>query len=142
MKYKWFGNIDGWVYFVRMRCGVRPVYHVAISILPSHIHCLPYTNYGFIIYTQVRMTKLLVMLSVAVRRTCIGDRYTLIGFDQFRHLTSSSFKFSGLVGGFFKISGFARSRLRLHSPQRRPRTLQTTHLTKEQTALSFTFCYS
>ena len=26
------------------------------------------TNYGFIIYTQVRMTKLLVMLSVAVRR--------------------------------------------------------------------------
>ena len=27
-------------------------------------------NYGFIIYTQVRMTKLLVMLSVAVRSTC------------------------------------------------------------------------
>ena len=26
------------------------------------------TNYGFIIYAQVRMTKLLVMLSVAVRR--------------------------------------------------------------------------
>ena len=26
------------------------------------------TNYGFIIYTQVGMTKLLVMLSVAVRR--------------------------------------------------------------------------
>ena len=25
------------------------------------------TNYGFIIYTQVRMTKLLVMLSVAVK---------------------------------------------------------------------------
>ena len=32
------------------------------------LHHLNVTNYGFSIYTQVRMTNLLVMLSVAVRR--------------------------------------------------------------------------
>ena len=37
------------------------------------------TNYGFIIYTQVRMTKLLVVLSVAVISSSLPVRYAEVG---------------------------------------------------------------
>ena len=46
---------------------VNPCAQVHCEITAFRVCSIP-TNYGFIIYTQVRMTKLLVMLSVAVRR--------------------------------------------------------------------------